>query len=70
VISVPQIDQVPSNWQLGILYQEEVAYCYQLVNFITFGLAQSDHIKRLPLYLFIQSFNCDSKYKVNQKEQA
>jgi hypothetical protein len=51
VINLPHIDQVPSNRLLGILYQEEVAYCYQSVNAITLGLAQSDPIKRLPLYL-------------------
>jgi hypothetical protein len=38
-------------YYLGILYQEEVAYCYQLINVINLGLAQIDHIKRLPLYL-------------------
>ncbi len=31
-------------------------YCYHSVNVITFGLAQSDHIKRLLLYLQIWSF--------------
>jgi hypothetical protein len=43
VIFFPRIDQVPSNCLLGILYQEEVAYCNQLVYVITFGLDQSDH---------------------------
>jgi hypothetical protein len=32
------------------LYQEDFGYCYRSVNIITLGLAQSDHIKRLPLY--------------------
>ena len=27
-------------------------YCYHLVNVITFSLSQSDHIKRLLLYIF------------------
>ncbi len=29
---------------------KSTGYCYHLVNVITFGLAQSDYIKRLPLY--------------------
>jgi hypothetical protein len=31
------------------LYQEEFGYCYHSVNVMTLGLAQSDHIKQLPL---------------------
>ena len=32
-------------------------YCYHSVNVITFGLAQSDHIKRLLLYMEAVSFS-------------
>jgi hypothetical protein len=31
-------------------YIKTTAYCYHSVNVITFGLAQSDHIKRLLVY--------------------
>ncbi len=31
-------------------YIKTSSYCYNSVNVITFGLAQSDHIKRLLLY--------------------
>ncbi len=31
-------------------------YCYHMVNFITFGLVQSDHIKRLPLYMISTNY--------------
>ncbi len=43
-------------------------YCYQSVNVITLGLAQSDHIKRLLLYLnpcqtdiYSNKFNSNTK---------
>ncbi len=31
--------------------RRRIAYCYHSDNVITFSLSQSDHIKRLPLYL-------------------
>ncbi len=34
-------------------YKETTGYCYHSVNVITFGLAKSDHIKRLLLYMEI-----------------
>jgi hypothetical protein len=50
VINLTQIDQVTSNHLLVVLYQDDFAYCYQWVNVITLGLAQSDHIRQLLLY--------------------
>ncbi len=35
-----QIQQVPSNRLLGILFQKEVTYCYYSANFIAFSLSQ------------------------------
>ncbi len=37
-------------------YKETTGYCYHSVNVITFGLAQSDHIKRLLLYLKLETY--------------
>ncbi len=51
MINLLQTDQVPTNRLLGTLPQEVISYCYQSVNVITLGLAQSDHIKRPPLYI-------------------
>ncbi len=52
----------PPGWEplfyVVTLYQEEFGYCYQSGNVMTLGLAQSDHIKRLPLNsLFIFTSN-------------
>jgi len=49
VIKFTQIDQVPNNHLLVTLYDNEIAYCYYLINVITLTRSQSDHIKRLTL---------------------
>ena len=36
-----------------ILLDKNIGYCHHTVYFITFGQAQSDHIKRLPLYFHL-----------------
>ena len=68
MINLPQIDQVPSNCLLGTLYQEEVAYYYHLDNVITFSLSQSDHIKRLPLYVIVLRHNGELFFKSIRKQ--
>jgi hypothetical protein len=61
MINLPQTNQVPNNCLLGNLYQEEFGYCYQSANVITLRLAQSDHIKRPPLYFTIYFYR-NQKY--------
>ena len=50
VIKLTRNDDVPNNCHLSTLFQKETAYCYHSVNVVTLTPAQSDHIKRLPLY--------------------
>jgi len=51
VIKFTQIDQVPNNLLFVTFVLAEFAYCYFLVNVTTLSWSQSDHMKRLALYL-------------------
>ncbi len=53
---LPQTEQVPSTVYQVLCIRKNFGYCYRSVNIITLGLAQSDHIKRLPLYQQILKF--------------
>ncbi len=48
-------------------YIKTIGYCYHSANVITFGLAQSDHIKRLLLYVYVwQLFALDQNKSPTQ----
>ena len=47
------------SWLMRSHIKEKVTgYCYHFVNNITYGLAQSDHIKRLTTYYLIRVDDC------------
>ena len=46
-----QIDEIPNTLNRVILHTTTVSYYYHSVNVISLSLAQSNHIKRLTLYL-------------------
>ena len=48
-------------------YVKTFGYCYHLVNVITFGLAQSDHIKRLLLYYIFVAIGNKLRNEVERK---
>jgi hypothetical protein len=48
VVIVISFQRYHHSW---LLYKKPAGYCYHLVNVFGIGLAQSDHIKRLPLQL-------------------
>jgi hypothetical protein len=64
-----QIDEIPNTLNRVILRTTTVGYYYHSVNVISLSLAQSDHIKRLTLYLTICVSNRKT-YSSRQMQQS
>ena len=56
-----------SNYAWIFSVNSPFGYCYHSVNVISFLLDQSDHIKRLPLYLPMSCLNVFLKYRKGLK---